>query len=225
VQLELRTHGECLSFARLATESDFRGRLKPLRKGAEVALSSAFDRIYRLETGRLLLVLCDASGVEVPLREVTVGEFFGEFCFCSARSEHHDYAAARAVESCQVTEIRAGAFLQSLNRSPGSLQEFVSSICSHLARADRRIFALAHRDAEQRLCLLLLEMPMNQKTGEIIATHSEIADFAAMSRPHVSLVLGRLRARGLVSYQRQGPISIHHERIRRHVEQLNPGNP
>ena len=45
--------------------SELTGRCRTLRKKAEIALSTPFDRIFRLDTGRLLLTTCDASGTEV----------------------------------------------------------------------------------------------------------------------------------------------------------------
>ena len=208
--------------------SELTGRCRTLRKKAEIALSTPFDRIFRLDTGRLLLTTCDASGTEVLIRRVAPGEFFGEFCFCSERAKPHDYVSARALEPSQFTEIQAGAFLRLINRSPVALQSFIGSVCRHLADADRRIFALAHRGAEERVCLLLQELStqtaLDKSTSpHITASHSEIANLAAMSRPHVSVILGRLRKRGLINYRRQGPIAIHSARIRRFLDQLHGG--
>src|SRR5437016_6217436 len=106
--LQFGRHEECSSLTRLATAAapiELAGRSRNLKKHAELPLSVApFDRIFRLETGRLTLAACDAAGRQVVMRSVTPGDFFGEYCFCAAQAEPHDYVAAKATEPSRVTE-------------------------------------------------------------------------------------------------------------------------
>ena len=39
-------------------------------------------------------------------------------------------------------------------------------------------------------------------------SHNELAQMAGMSRSHVTVTMGRLRSRGLVRYQREGPLRV-----------------
>jgi CRP-like cAMP-binding protein len=196
------------------------GKRQMLVRNAEIGFSAPYNRIYRVDSGNLILITSDGSGMEVPLRHLAPGEFFGEFCFCPEGDAPHNYLAARATEPSHLTEFRASAFMRFIQTSPQALEGFIGSVCRQLASSERRIFALTHRGAEERLCLVLLELSARDSAGsEITASHSEIADFAAMSRSHISLTLGRLRRIGFISYRRQGPITLHRIRIQRFLDQ------
>ena len=39
-------------------------------------------------------------------------------------------------------------------------------------------------------------------------SHKELAHLAGMTRSHVTVTMGRLRRRGLVRYQREGPLRV-----------------
>ena len=221
--LSFHRHEECAALTGLAMKSSevaFIGRRRMLRKKSEIELSAPYDRIYRIESGNLILTTSDSSGVEVPLRRLVQGEFFGEFCFCPEGNEPHEYVAARAIEPSCLTEFRAATFVRSIQTDSHVLRDFIGSVCRQLACAERRIFALSHRGAEQRLCLILLELSARGSEGsKVVLGHSEIADFAAMSRSHVSVTLNRLREMGFISYRRQGPIAVHTPQIRRFLDQ------
>ena len=45
-------------------------------------------------------------------------------------------------------------------------------------------------------------------TVTLSLSHNELAKMAGMSRPHVTVTLGRLRRRGLVRYRREGPLRV-----------------
>lgn len=79
-----------------------------------------------------------------------------------------------------------------------------------VADSERRIEILANRGAEERLGNLLLHLAMtqNQKYGEppgeidvatIPISHNELAQITAMSRPHVSVTMNKLRLRAGLS--------------------------
>ena len=66
---------------------------------------------------------------------------------------------------------------------------------------------MAHRGAEQRLGRLLLRLATSRgrkgslglrDTVTVSVSHNELAQIAGMSRPHVTVTMGRLRRRGLV---------------------------
>ena len=39
-------------------------------------------------------------------------------------------------------------------------------------------------------------------------SHNELAQMAGMSRSHVTVTMGRLRRRGVLRYQREGPLRV-----------------
>jgi Mn-dependent DtxR family transcriptional regulator len=42
----------------------------------------------------------------------------------------------------------------------------------------------------------------------VSVSHNELAQLAGMNRPHVTVTMGRLRRRGLVQYDREGPVRV-----------------
>jgi len=76
---------------------------------------------------------------------------------------------------------------------------------------------MAHRGAEQRLGRLMLRLGTSgvrrghidrRNTVTLSLSHNELAQIAGMSRSHVTVTLGRLRRRGLVRYEREGPLRV-----------------
>src|ERR1041384_2063820 len=51
------------------------------------------DRVFRLQSGRVHIVILDADGGEHLYRAVAPGELFGEMCFCEHRHEPHGSVA------------------------------------------------------------------------------------------------------------------------------------
>jgi CRP-like cAMP-binding protein len=96
------------------------------------------------------------------------------------------------------------------------MSDVVLTMCTRLAEAERRIDVLSHRAAEDRLARLLLQIAntkgaaTSKHPGELTLAlnHEEIALMAAMSRPHVSVTMGKLRKLGLVEYGRDTPLRV-----------------
>jgi CRP-like cAMP-binding protein len=80
---------------------------------------------------------------------------------------------------------------------------------------------LAYRGAEERLGRVLLHIaatrgkPSDTVSGQTVlpVSHGELAQMAAMSRPHVTVTMGKLRRRGLVNYERNKPLTIDAEAL------------
>ena len=91
------------------------------------------------------------------------------------------------------------------------------TLCLRLTDAEHRIEVMAHRGAEQRLGRLLLRLGTSRgrkarigrkETVIVSVSHNELAQLAGMSRPHVTVTMGRLRRRGLVQYEREGLVHV-----------------
>jgi CRP-like cAMP-binding protein len=90
-------------------------------------------------------------------------------------------------------------------------------LCLRLTDAEHRIEVMAHRGAEQRLGRLLLRLATSRgrkgrigrrDTVTVSVSHNELAQLAGMSRPHVTVTMGRLRRRELVQYEREGLVHV-----------------
>ncbi len=76
-------------------------------------------------------------------------------------------------------------------------------------------------DAEERLERVLLHIATTrgksseESEGQTVlpVNHDELAQMAAMSRPHVTVTMGKLRRRGLVNYERNKPLTVDTEAL------------
>lgn len=114
-------------------------------------------------------------------------------------------------------------FRRSIRDDLALVDSVIQTFCTRVSDAEQRMQILACRDARKRLGRLLLHLavmktPRGADVGEETAltiTHSDLAAMAALSRPHVTVLMTELRARRLVSYGRSGPLRISTARLRR----------
>jgi CRP/FNR family transcriptional regulator, cyclic AMP receptor protein len=183
------------------------------------------DRVFRLHAGRVHIVGMNAEGQERLYRAVIPGELFGEMCFCAHRHEPHG-SFARCLGRSDVSATSFNDFKRRI-RDDGSLADAViQTFCGRVAEAERRLQILACRDARERLARLLLHLAQKKvHAGELegrialTTTHADLAAMAALSRPHVSVLMTEFRARRLVSYGRAGPLHIRTDRLRQLLEE------
>jgi CRP-like cAMP-binding protein len=73
---------------------------------------------------------------------------------------------------------------------------------------------MAHRGAEQRLGRLLLRLATSRGRKGSLGLRDTVTvsvsqnELAGMSRPHVTVTMGRLRRRRLLQYEREGVVRI-----------------
>ena len=152
----------------------------------------------------------------VALRTIEPDQPFGELCLCSARGGVRGTTAHALVES-EMLEIKLSNFLSYVRQNPATLEELVVTLCLRLTDAEHRIEMMAHRGAEQRLGRLLLRLAGSggrkervgrRDTVTVSVSHNELAQLAGMSRPHVTVTMGKLRRRRLVQYEREGLVRV-----------------
>jgi CRP/FNR family cyclic AMP-dependent transcriptional regulator len=150
----------------------------------------------------------------VLLRTIEAHQTFGELCLCTTRTGTRGTTAS-ALIACEVIEIKMNQFLGYLRQNRQALEALVCTMCLRLTEAEHRAEVFAHRGAEQRLGRLMLRLGMSgggrldrKDTVTLSVSHKELAQIAGMSRSHVTVTMGRLRRRGLVRYQREGPLRV-----------------
>lgn len=213
-------HLSCQSLTGMTMErlpkDDSLGRVSPYRKGADIwRPDDTADRIYFLRRGQIVVLSVDAEGNEVIMQVIEKGEPFGELCFCS-QEKGLRHTTGRAVIESEVREIKHSDFITYLQRNTDALMDFAFTLCERLSEMNLRVSLLAHRGAEERLgrLLLLLAAPPTQRHPEgtnevpLHVGHEELAKMAAMNRSHVSVTMGKLRRRGLISYGRSCPLVV-----------------
>jgi CRP-like cAMP-binding protein len=198
------------------------GRARRYRKGGSVwKPDDRSDGIFFLQSGQVAIVSSDRDGREIAFGVIKPGEPFGELCFCAPKKHFLRGTYARAVVESEVLEIKLDDFMAFLQTSRDLIQAFTFTFCCRLSDCQRRVEFLAYRGAEERLGRVLLHVaatrgkPGDQSEGQTVlpVSHDELAQMAAMSRPHVTVTMGKLRRRGLVNYERNKPLTVDTEAL------------
>jgi CRP/FNR family cyclic AMP-dependent transcriptional regulator len=222
----LRDHRDCEVLTGLTYESvpkdNSLGHAHSIKKGGSVwKPDNRSDSIFFLNSGQVSIIVGDRDGRELVLGIVEAGEAFGEFCFCAPKKHFLRGNYARATVKSEVLEIKLDDFMSFLQTSRNLLQAFTFNFCCRLSDCQRRVEFLAYRGAEERLGRVLLHIastrgkPSDTVSGQTLlpVSHDELAQMAAMSRPHVTVTMGKLRRRGLVNYERNKPLTINTEAL------------
>jgi CRP/FNR family transcriptional regulator, cyclic AMP receptor protein len=190
------------------------GRVRRFAKGAFVwQPDDPADRIYFLRRGRVVVMTAKPHERPVALRTIELDQPFGELCLCSVRSGVRGTTANALIES-EALEIKLSNFLGHLHQNRVAVEALMFTLCLRLTDAEHRIEVMAHRGAEQRLGRLLLRLVTSRgrkgrgETPTVSVSHNELAQLAGMSRPHVTVTMGRLRRRKLVRYEREGLVRV-----------------
>jgi CRP-like cAMP-binding protein len=193
------------------------GRVRRFEKGAYLwQPDDAADRIYFLRTGRVLIMTAKPHERPVALHTIEPEQPFGELCLCTVRTGLRG-TTAQAIVKSEAFEVKLSSFLGHLHQNRAALDALLFTFCLRLTDAEHRIEVMAHRGAEQRLGRLLLRLATSRgrkvrigrrETVTVSVSHNELAQLAGMSRPHVTVTMGRLRRRELVQYERDGLVRV-----------------
>jgi len=219
-RLTFELHEQCETLQRGIVEAMLadgeRAKLRGFKTGVMVwNTASRPDRVFQLRSGLIRIVSSDTRGNEVILRSIKPGEIFGEICLCSYANEPHSTSAVAASPS-EALEISYERFRKLLLSDSDLMTSILRMFCTRLAEADQRVQILAEHNARERLRKLLAYIatirgtPSKQGSSlvSVTITHSELASFAALSRPHLSLLMTEFRKEGLVSYERGSALRI-----------------
>ena len=193
------------------------GRVRRFAKGAFLwRPDGAADRIYflrkggswflppSLTSGRLPCARSSRTSRSANSVSVAFGEGFGE-------------RRPAAVVASETFEIKLIQFLNYLRQNRPVIEAMMFTLCLRLTDAEHRIEVMAHRGAEQRLGRLLLRLASSpgrkgslgmRDTVAVSVSQNELAQLAGMSRPHVTVTMGRLRNRRLVQYERESLVRV-----------------
>ena len=232
-----RDHRDCAILTRALFEQwpgeSKPGRIQDYQKDAFLwDETETHHSLYCVRRGQVAILLNDAAGCELIVRVLGPGEPFGELCFCAERTRPRKNCA-RAVVDSSVLQIDFREFQAYLRRDPAALETFAFTLCERLSDAEGRIEVLSHPAAETRLGRLLLQLAAtrgvvsSKRLGEIRLPigHEELAHMAAMSRPHVSVTMGKLRNKGVLQYHRGTHLTIDVARLSAYLERRSKDRP
>ena len=222
------SHDECdaLSFAagkQIQQRGTVAGRVRTYTANGCIWLADDLpERIYLLQSGRVEISAINAEGAQSVLRIVEPGELFGELCFCAHRGEHLG-TVARALTKSAVIENSYDTFACSLRYEDGSAARLLETFCRRVADMERRTRMLTCHNARKRVALALIDLcelrglaRQGKKDRTVLAiSHTELAGRIAMTRSHTTVVMTRLRAEGLIAYDRNSPLTVNLGRLRK----------
>lgn len=206
------------------------GRVRRYAKGTHLWQSEdAADRIYFLRRGRVTVMTATPEQRPVLLRTIEANQFFGELSLCATRTSTRGTTAS-ALTACEAVEIEPSQFLVYLRQNREALEALLGTLCLRLTDAEHRVEVLAHRGAEQRLGRMMLRLGTSgaRDSRTMVAlsvSHNELAHLTGMTRPHVTVTMGRLRRRGLVRYQREGPLRVEVTALTAYLDRIVRGEP
>ena len=208
------------------------GRVRRFAKGAFLwRPDSAADRIYFLRKGRVVVSTAKPHERPVALRTIEPNQPFGELCLCSVLGGVRGTTASAVVAS-ETFEIKLIQFLNYLRQNRPVIEAMMFTLCLRLTDAEHRIEVMAHRGAEQRLGRLLLRLASSsgrkgslgmRDTIAVSVSQNELAQLAGMSRPHVTVTMGRLRSRRLVQYERESLVRVDVTRLTEYLGRIVRG--
>jgi len=228
-EFQLPAHATCgaltsLTWEHLPGDLSF-ARRRRYRRGTELwRPTDLADRIYFLTKGQIVLLTSTPTGRETIQQVIDAGQPFGELCFCTPNDGRRE-SNARAVTDSEVLEITFESFLTYLRQNQVALLALVFTFCRRLTDANQRAELLKIRGAEGRLGGLLLQLA-NARTQTasdparevpLPISHEQLSQTAAMSRPNVSVTLGRLRRRGVIRYKRGGPLVVNRKALAKYL--------
>ena len=96
------------------------------------------DRVFRLRSGCVHIVMLNAEGQEHLYRAVAPGELFGEMCFCSHRHEPHG-TMARSLGRSEVWATSYDDFRRGIREDLSLVDSVIQTFCGRVAEAEQRV--------------------------------------------------------------------------------------
>jgi CRP-like cAMP-binding protein len=178
-------------------------RFVRVAKGARIFEEGApADCCYVLTSGRAKVVLESEDGVEVLVNEIVPVELVGELALIdgSVRS-----AALVAAEPCRFVRIPATAFDAILDKTPFE-RKLLARIALTLRLTTQRMLRAATGSANSRVAWYLLWIAQREgkRDGAVMIIpkkpDQELASMAGCARETATRALGKLKEKGLVSW-------------------------
>jgi CRP/FNR family transcriptional regulator, cyclic AMP receptor protein len=162
--------------------------------------------IYCVLDGQVTIARVNYDGETLTTAALGAGDFFGPAL--SGVAETVD--TARAKGSVTVWRAPIEEFRRLLLQHPSAALDFVAILAQRQARMERKLESLAFKKTEVRLAETFHELSGGFATRcehgfgqHLRLTQQELADLVGASRPVVSTILNKLRAKGVLGYSRE----------------------
>jgi CRP/FNR family transcriptional regulator, cyclic AMP receptor protein len=159
------------------------------------------DTVGYIRKGRVKATVLSDHGKEGIVGIFQKGQFFGEACLGSAKSQT---ATSVALEECLITLITREAMLSTLNSEPKFSAFFVAKLLSRITRLEEDLTDQLLNSSERRLARLLLLLANSNQEGEkqtaLILSQEVLAEMVGTTRSRVSTFMNKFREKGFISY-------------------------
>jgi CRP/FNR family transcriptional regulator, cyclic AMP receptor protein len=162
--------------------------------------------VYCVLNGQVTISRISQEGATITTAALGAGQFFGHAL--SGVPEAEDTARAKGV--VLIWKAPVNEFRRLLLQHPAESFEFVSMLAKRQRQLERRLEGFAFKRIEARLAETFRELSGGFATRcehgfgrHLRLTQQELADLIGASRPVVSMILNKLRARGVLNYNRE----------------------
>lgn len=168
------------------------------------------DALFYIEQGWIKLSIVSPSGKDAVLALRGADNFFGTRSLIGG---HRRGAAATTLTECSLVRITRSAAIRLLRSEP----DFAEMLATYLALQNQRdedslTDHLMHH-SERRLARALLRLADGaEEDRAVISIRVSQADLASMvgtTRSRVSHFMNKFRRQGLITYSRQGHVTVH----------------
>jgi CRP-like cAMP-binding protein len=162
--------------------------------------------VYCVLDGQVTIARVNYEGATLTTAALGAGDFFGPALSGATAAED----TARAKGAASIWRAPIEEFRRLLLHHPAVSWEFVSLLARRQQRMERRLESFAFKRTEARLAEVFRELSGGFATRcdhgfgqHLRLTQQELADLVGASRPVVSTILNRLRAKGVLGYNRE----------------------
>lgn len=184
------------------------------------------NAVFLLTSGRAKMTHLTVDGKESILAFIEPGELFGELAVIEP-APRDEYVVC--IEPCTVVMIPVEEMKRLMDEHPEVSLGITKLIGLRRRRIERRLKNLLFLSNHQRLCHLLLDLAerYGSPNGEgtvltIKLSHQDLANVIGSTRETVTVLLGQLRARGLINSTRQRIVLIKPQQLADAVDRPMP---
>jgi CRP/FNR family transcriptional regulator, cyclic AMP receptor protein len=170
------------------------------------------EEVFFVEKGWVKVSFVSPNGKEALLALPGPGEFIGTRCIID---KYRRIGTATALGECSLVRITKAAVIRLLRQEPDFALMLLTCVVSQSLRGQTILAEQLTDSSERRLARMLLRLTTGagkQKSQPILAQVSQ-ADLASMigtTRARVSYFMNKFRREGLIEYNRNGYVMVHH---------------
>lgn len=146
-----------------------------------------------LKKGRVSVFMTSIDGMEKTINTASKGELLGEGAFFDKQPR---VSSAIAVTDCEVVMIDEQMLTKLFESNPRLAFQLLEILANRIRLLSSQLDSMTFLQADARIAKLILQ---NEKNGEVLLTHEEIANAVGVSRVTVSKILSRFAKSGYIT--------------------------